>query len=292
MEITELFEAVNAPDLDLYHWTDETALQLMMMTNIVLARTEIKLGGDRLSGKTDPTDYNFGSTGLQKWRAEPDSRRINGISMSRNQWLYLPATYHEGGFKPFRIGFNRRRLAADHRIIPYRDWYLRRHPIARTQIDPVTKRRVVPDESEEFVIGNIRPFWHYVDEIAIEKGAFEGSQAGMARYLIGGYLNKSEYAQTGLERNVNKSNIPSHVRMSIIVRKTKRVVPVEQFFGIQPRDMSARDPLPSNANLEIPRSARSSKDVAWNDKDKLRDLEITSRNYVDWSREDRKKRRA
>lgn len=285
--LIDLVEGVNAPDLLLYHWTDKTALTMMMNYNIVVARHEFLLGGDRLSGRVDPTDV-WSTSSFGAYRSQKDRRTVKGTSMTRNPWLDLKTTYAVGGDKPFRIGFNQRRLQADHQIIPFRDWYLRKHAPVTRRRDPVTKQIVLPDESEEIVVGDIRPFWHYVDEIAFDRAVLDDS---MARYIVGGYLNSTEYAATGLQKNVNKAFVPDHVRVVVLDRAARRAVSVEEFFNTS-REVTARETPPKTAfDHDISRGNRSSKDKFWNDPEAYKQQYIQMRNYVDWERERLNKKR-
>jgi hypothetical protein len=141
-------ELVNAPDAQVYHWTNSETLATIFRTNVIRGDTEHRL----------------------------DGQKLRGVSTSRNLFFDIQDTYAVGGIKPWCIGLNLQRLRYDHRVLPVRDEQyrgLRRNdttpePI-RFGFQKVGTHAASSDEREEFIVGDVYPFWHYVQSLAVEE---------------------------------------------------------------------------------------------------------------------------
>lgn len=155
MRLDELFgpqrldELVNAPDLEVYHWTNAANLRRMFKQNVVRGTTTHEI----------------------------DGRSINGVSLSRNPFFDIQQTYAIAGYKPWRIGFSLQKLRYDHKVMPIRDEQYRELARGRRKKQNVTlgflgpsmgTKYISSDESEEFCVGDIYPMFHYMTSIAVE----------------------------------------------------------------------------------------------------------------------------
>lgn len=140
-ESERIDEMVNHDELELYHWTDAESLRQIMRTGHLQGHTEHTING----------------------------QTVAGVSMARNPFFDISATYAISGIKAWRIGFNYQRLRYDHKIQPVRDDYLQSVPRQTSiQAHALINKKVSSDETEEFVTGDIFPIWNYVTSIAIE----------------------------------------------------------------------------------------------------------------------------
>jgi hypothetical protein len=99
---------------------------------------------------------------------------LYGVSLTRDRNLNLMKSYAISGQKPYRLGLDRAKLAQRCRIIPYRDEYLReRHKAVRYKCPTLSRINYCDvwtdtNESEEFLIGDMRPLLGYLVEIAVD----------------------------------------------------------------------------------------------------------------------------
>src|SRR4051812_41798667 len=89
-----LDELVNAPDLQIYHWTDADSLRKILQDG------HLQAGASK---------HNL------------DGKTLEGVSLSRNAFFDISHTYAISGIKAWRLGFSLQRLKHDHRVIPIRD---------------------------------------------------------------------------------------------------------------------------------------------------------------------------
>lgn len=236
--VGRLDEAVNAPDLELYHWTNAEYLQQIIRSDVVKGSTTHKING----------------------------KAVRGVSLSRNPFFDIQDTYQVAGTKAWRLGFNYQRLRADHRVIPMRDDQYRDIPRGKRRQEklfygmsftPVGIHMASSDESEEFVVGDIYPVWHYLTSIAVEDRHVdlsmhpnemedEDESTEMARQTVtkadqhmlydlvaGTIFGRSPaykaWSTTGKHRS-SAIRLPSHVRFLTVDRSTHRVHDFRDFY--------------------------------------------------------------
>lgn len=273
-----LFELTNAPNELLYHWTDSNSLHLMATNEIVYAETSHYIGADDLSGETNPDEMWSSAHG--KIRAK-GGKKINGVSLTRNPWLNLKATWAESGNKQWRIGFNKGRLKSDYRIVPYRDWYLRMFPKQISYYEKRIGKRVLPDESEEFLFGDIKPFWHYVDQIGIEITEFDklvSEKNHTIMFWLYGLIDHDTYFKLFKDKPTNVGKIPRHVQFMIIDRNAKKSYLIHQYLNANLVDYD---------HTHYPRSKRSDKNHWWNNKRNYNQMRLYDIQYVNDMKKER-----
>lgn len=150
MLLTELFkldELVNAPDQEVYHWTDAKSLFKMWRMNVIKGETVHEL----------------------------NDKTYQGVSLTRNKLFDIQHTYAIGGIKAWRIGINLRKLKADYKVFPIRYEPYRSLPRQKQGRQGImfggNLGGFAPqssDEMEEFCVGDIYPLWHYMSSLAVE----------------------------------------------------------------------------------------------------------------------------
>lgn len=222
-----LEEAVNAPDLELYHWTTAENLREIMRTGVLHGNTTHTLNG----------------------------KEVEGVSLSRNPFFDISNTYAIGGIKAWRIGFNFQKLRYDHKIQPVRDDYLRAIPRQLSiNSNPIIRKKVSSDEMEEFVAGDIFPLWRYVSSIAVEDRHidvdfhpreteewdyedFENGGGGMSQEdqeLLFDILAGTYFGAEGMSRAFNDDRplaIKLPVPFKVIDRDVHQVLDAKAVFG-------------------------------------------------------------
>lgn len=126
-----LDELVNAPNMELYHFTDTSSFRKIIAREII--------------------------------KGEPS------ISLTRNRFFDISTTYMVAGPKPWRIGLNYQKLKRDYKITPFRDYYLRSTSKTKSKISLDHIDRVLPNEFEERIEGDIFPLFHYMSSLGIDK---------------------------------------------------------------------------------------------------------------------------
>ena len=230
-------ELVNAPDQEIYHWTNAESLRR------ILHDGHLKAGA---------STHNLGG------------KKLEGVSMSRNPFFDITNTYAVSGIKAWRLGFNLQRLKYDHRVIPIRDEYLRGTPRqgAGRQPDPFGSKydlkapRASSDETEEFVIGDIYPIWHYFTSIAVEDrhidvdytpdeteewdyDDFDNGVGGMSQEdqeMLFDLLAGSVFGKAGFEQAFGRSargaiRLPKGTPFYVIDRDSHRAFPAQKVFA-------------------------------------------------------------
>ena len=147
-EIYRLDELVNAPQQEIYHWTDAKGLRKILSSSTLTGNTIHKIAG----------------------------KDVAGVSFSRNPYFDIQHTYAIAGDKAWRIGVNLQRLKADHRITPvrfgpYQDIPRQKSISAANFLAPDFidfNKRTSSDEMEEFCYGDVHPIWHYISSLAVE----------------------------------------------------------------------------------------------------------------------------
>lgn len=147
MEISHLTETVDIPEQELYHWTSGEHFRRILTSSVLRGNTPIEYAG----------------------------RQIEGTSTTRNPFFDIMATYAVAGNKPWRLGFSKRKLSNDHKIIPYRDPQYRDTPKTLRRKEDVLygfkkigTKTVSSDESEELVVGDVYPIWHYMTSLGLD----------------------------------------------------------------------------------------------------------------------------
>jgi hypothetical protein len=230
-----LNEAVNAPDLELYHWTNASNLRSIMRRDLIRGETT----------------------------HEVNDKLVSGVSLSRNPFFDIQDTYAVSGVKAWRLGFNYRKLSYDHKIIPIRDDRYTMKPRGVRGAEPVmvgyrkiADRPVSSDESEEFVVGDIYPLWHYLSSIAVEarhidptlhpsemeddfdmdqRQAVTTSDQHLLYDFIAGTIfgTGQEFRKWNATGKHRKSAIrlPDHLPLLVIDRSTHQVHPFRTFYA-------------------------------------------------------------
>lgn len=237
IEGERLDELVNAPDQEIYHWTNAEYLRR------ILHDGHLKAGASthKINGQT-----------------------FEGVSMSRNKFFDITHTYAVSGIKAWRLGFNLQRLKSDHRVIPIRDEYLRNVPRQGQGAKPdlfgskydLKTPATSSDEMEEFVIGDIYPIWHYLTSIAVEDRhidvdytpdetenwdyeEFDNGVGGMSQEdqeMLFDLLAGSVFGKAGFKKAFGKDarhavRVPETVPFLVIDRESHQILPAREVFG-------------------------------------------------------------
>lgn len=262
-EIMRLDELVNAPDLEVYHWTSAPAMNHIIRNNLIKANTE-----HELNGKT-----------------------YTGVSLTRNPLFDIQHTYVIGGAKAWRIGLNLRKLKADHKVFPIRYKPYRDIPRSKTiksgsflGNDLIGFHDTSSDESEEFCVGDIFPIWNYISSIAVEMrnvsidthpsetsiwepedftdgdGSFgsaysQADQDLLFDIMVGTFYGQEPYkniwARYGAKTRKSAIRLPDNIPFNVIDRETNRAYPFKQVAKAELERYNLAPPEePKNKNID------------------------------------------
>lgn len=275
-EIFKLDELVNAPDQEVYHWTDARSLFKMWRMNVIKAQTVHEL----------------------------DGRTYQGVSLSRNPMFDIQHTYAVGGIKAWRIGINLRKLKADYKVFPIRYEPYRKIPRQKTIKggsfaggDLVGFVPQSSDEAEEFCVGDIYPLWHYMSSLAVEMrhvaldthpvemnnwsdDDFEGGDGTFGSaytkedqnllfdIMVGTFYGQGPYQQAwakyGAKRRKSALRLPDNFPFYVIDRERGRSIPFRDVakaeyekIGTQLPDKAENDDYPELPDYHDDRGAKS-----------------------------------
>ena len=236
-EIYRLDELVNAPQQEIYHWTNAKGLRQILSSSTLVGNTDHDIAG----------------------------KQVSGVSFSRNPFFDIQHTYAINGDRAWRIGVNVQRLRADHKLVPirygpYRDIARQRSISNASFLKPDFidfSKTTSSDEMEEFCYGDVHPIWHYMSSLAVEARhidvelhpeAFDdpdeaegidwcsrADQELVFDIMAGTLYGKKPYAQAWPDNKGRKAlvRLPPALPFNIIERGNHKVVPFKTWANAQ-----------------------------------------------------------